>query len=119
MNPDRFRALVSGILIVGVVISATLMVVGFAGSLIVGWEGSMTGAAPGTSGLADFGSVGASLLALRPVGIAQLGLVVLIATPVVRVGASCAAFALEGDRLYAAITLAVLAILLVSLFWLR
>jgi len=44
---------------------------------------------------------------------------VLIATPVLRVAASCAAFALEGDRLYAGITLAVLAILLVSLFALR
>jgi len=44
---------------------------------------------------------------------------VLLATPVVRVAASCVAFALEGDRLYAGITLAVLAILLVSLFGLR
>ena len=119
MTPERFRALVSGILIVGVSLSATLMVIGFAGSLLVGWEGSLTGGAPGMSGLADFGAMGASLLALRPVGIAQLGLVVLIATPVLRVAASCAAFALEGDRLYAGITLAVLAILLVSLFALR
>jgi len=38
---------------------------------------------------------------------------------VLRVAASCAAFALEGDRLYAGITLAVLAILLLSLFGLR
>ena len=119
MNPERFRTLVSGILIVGVSLSATLMLVGFAASLAVGWEGSLVGAAPGTSGLADFGSMGQSLLAMRPVGIAQLGLVVLIATPVLRVAASCAAFALEGDRLYAGITLAVLAILLLSLFGLR
>jgi uncharacterized membrane protein len=119
VNPERFRTLVSGILIVGVTVSAALMLIGFGTSLIVGWEGSLTGAAPGVSGLADFGSMGASLVALRPVGIAQLGLVVLIATPVLRVAASCAAFALEGDRLYAAITLAVLAILLVSLFGLR
>jgi len=51
--------------------------------------------------------------------LAQAGLLVLIATPVVRVLASVVGFALEGDRLYAAITLAVLAILLVSLFGLR
>ena len=43
----------------------------------------------------------------------------LIATPVARVVASVGAFALERDRLYAGITLAVLAILLVSLFGLR
>jgi len=119
VNPDRFRALVSGILIVGVTLSATLMLLGFAGSLLVGWQGSLIGATPGTNALADFGAMGQSLAAMRPVGIAQLGLVVLIATPVLRVAASCAAFALEGDRLYAGITLAVLAILLVSLFALR
>jgi uncharacterized membrane protein len=67
----------------------------------------------------DFGSLAAALGALRPVGLAQLGLLVLVATPVVRVGASVAAFALEGDRLYAAITLVVLAILLTSLFVVR
>jgi uncharacterized membrane protein len=119
VNPERFRTLVSGILIVGVTLSATLMLAGFATSLLVGWEGSLTGAAPGASSLSDFGVMGASLASLRPVGIAQLGLVVLIATPVLRVAASCVAFALEGDRLYAALTLAVLAILLVSLFGLR
>lgn len=119
MTPERFRTLVSGILIVGVSISAALMVLGFAGSLLVGWEGSLTGAAAGTSGLADFSAMGASLAALRPVGIAQLGLVALLATPVMRVAASCVAFALEGDRLYAGLTLVVLAILLVSIFGLR
>jgi uncharacterized membrane protein len=111
--------LVSGIPIIGVGTSAALMVIGFAGSLLVGWEGSLIGAAPGASGLADFGSMGQSLVALRPVGFAQLGLVVPIATPVLRVATSCAAFALEGDRLYAGLTLAVLAILLASLFGLR
>ena len=119
MTPERFRTLVSGILIVGVTLAATLMVLGFAASLLVGWEGSLTGAAPGTSGLADFSAMGSSLVALRPVGIAQLGLVVLLATPVLRVAASSLAFALEGDRLYAALTLTVLGILLVSLFGLR
>jgi len=56
---------------------------------------------------------------VRPVGIAQLGLLVLIATPAERVAASVIAFLLEGDRLYAGITFAVLVILLVSLFGLR
>jgi uncharacterized membrane protein len=119
VNPERFRALVSGILIVGVGTSAALMLIGFVGSLLVGWEGSLTGAGLGVGGLSDFGRMGESLLALRPIGIAQLGLVVLVATPVLRVAASCVAFALEGDRLYTVITLAVLTILLVSLFGLR
>jgi uncharacterized membrane protein len=119
VTPERFRTLVSGILIVGVSVSAALMLLGFATSFLVGWEGSLTGAVQGTSGITDFDTMRESVLALRPVGIAQLGLLVLIATPVVRVAASVVAFVLEGDRLYAGITFAVLVILLLSLFWLH
>jgi uncharacterized membrane protein len=47
--------------------------------------------------------------------IIQLGLLILIATPVARVAFSVVAFALERDRLYVGITLVVLAVLLFSL----
>jgi uncharacterized membrane protein len=47
--------------------------------------------------------------------IIQLGLLLLIATPVTRVAFSVIAFALERDRLYVVITLIVLAVLLFSL----
>jgi uncharacterized membrane protein len=47
--------------------------------------------------------------------IIQLGLLLLIATPVARVAFSVVAFALERDRLYVVITLLVLAVLLFSL----
>lgn len=119
MTPERFRTLISGILIAGVGISATLILAGFLASFLVGWDGSLVGAPPVTVALSDFGAMPASLIALRPVGIVQLGLLVLVATPVVRVAASVVAFLLEGDRLYAGITIAVLVILLVSLFGLR
>ena len=119
MNPDRFRALVSGVLIVGVVTSAVLMTIGFAASLVVGWEGSLRGLPATTLPASDFSAVGTGLRELRPIAFAQAGLLVLIATPVVRVMASVVAFGLERDRLYTVITLAVLAILLVSLFGLR
>jgi uncharacterized membrane protein YfcA/uncharacterized membrane protein len=56
------------------------------------------------------------LLVLRPQAIITLGLLLLIATPVVRVAASIVAFALEGDRRYVVITSVVLLILLFSLF---
>jgi uncharacterized membrane protein len=46
----------------------------------------------------------------------QIGLLLLIATPVVRVGFSIAGFALERDRTYVMVTVVVLAILLVGLF---
>jgi hypothetical protein len=59
------------------------------------------------------------LATLEPAAIAQLGLVTLLATPVARVAASVVGFALEGDRLYAAITTGVLVILLISILVLR
>ena len=46
----------------------------------------------------------------------QLGLLLLIATPIARVVFSVFAFAFEGDRMYVAFTLIVLAVLLYSLF---
>jgi len=49
-------------------------------------------------------------------GIMQLGLLLLIATPIARVISSAVAFALEGDRMYLLFTLLVLTVLLYSLF---
>jgi uncharacterized membrane protein len=54
-------------------------------------------------------------LALRGRGIIQLGLLLLIATPVARVAFSIFGFAKEGDRLYVVFTLIVFSILLYSL----
>ncbi len=50
----------------------------------------------------------------RGQGIIQLGLLLLIATPIARVAFSVVGFAIERDRLYVAFTLLVLAILLYS-----
>lgn len=55
-------------------------------------------------------------LALRGRGIIQLGLVLLIATPVARVAFLIYAFVCQGDRLYAAIASIVLALLVYGLF---
>jgi uncharacterized membrane protein len=54
-------------------------------------------------------------LALDPVGIIQLGILILIATPVVRVAFSVFAFAEERDWMYVVVTLVVLGLLLFSL----
>jgi len=54
-------------------------------------------------------------LAFRGRGLIQLGLLLLIATPLARVAFSVAAFALEGDRLYVVVALIVLAVLVYSL----
>jgi uncharacterized membrane protein len=53
---------------------------------------------------------------LRGRGLIQLGLLLLIATPVARVGFSALAFLRQRDWVYVAVTLFVLAVLLFSLF---
>jgi len=53
--------------------------------------------------------------ALRGRGLIQLGLLLLIATPVGRVAFSVIAFAFEGDRLYVVVAFIVLAVLVFSL----
>jgi uncharacterized membrane protein len=54
-------------------------------------------------------------LAFRGRGIIQLGLLLLILTPIARVAFSALAFALEKDRLYVVVTLIVLVLLILSL----
>jgi uncharacterized membrane protein len=54
-------------------------------------------------------------LALQSRGIIQLGLLLLVATPVARVAFSAFAFAQQRDRIYVIVTLSVLAVLLYSL----
>ncbi|HLY13293.1 MAG TPA: DUF1634 domain-containing protein [Candidatus Limnocylindrales bacterium] len=119
MTAERFRTWVSTVLTTGVVLSAALVAIGFAGALFVGWSGSLTGGPPSSADSTDFSNVLAGLSAARPIAIAQAGLLVLLATPVIRVAVSLVAFGLERDRLYAAITAAVLALLLVSIVLVR
>jgi uncharacterized membrane protein len=54
-------------------------------------------------------------LSLRARGVIQLGLVLLIATPILRVAFTVLAFALQRDRTYVVVTLIVLSVLLYSL----
>jgi uncharacterized membrane protein len=51
-----------------------------------------------------------------PATIIQLGVLLLIATPVARVAFALVAFAIERDRLYVAVSATVLAVLLFSFF---
>jgi uncharacterized membrane protein len=119
MSAERFRLWVSTVLVVGVSLSAVLVAIGFLTGLAIGWTDSLVGAPPNTVVPTDFSGVFAGLAAGRPVAIAQLGLLVLVATPVIRVGVSLIAFVVERDRLYVAITASVLGLLLLSLFLVR
>jgi uncharacterized membrane protein len=58
--------------------------------------------------------VSSGLLAMRGQAVVVLGLLLLIATPIMRVAVSIAGFVLQRDRAFVVITSAVLAVLLVS-----
>jgi uncharacterized membrane protein len=66
-------------------------------------------------GLRSLGGILSGSLALDAAAVVQLGLVLLIATPVLRVALTLVGFAVQRDRLYVAVTAIVLAILLWSI----
>ncbi len=66
-------------------------------------------------GLNSVGGVVTGAFALHSRWIIQLGLLLLIATPIARVALSLVAFALQRDRTYMVVTTIVLALLLFSL----
>jgi uncharacterized membrane protein len=99
--------------------SAALIAGGLLGSFAVGWRGSLIGLPHVDIAIDSFGDLAEGLRAVRPQAISQLGLLVLVATPILRVATSLVAFALERDRLYVLLTTIVLAILLASAFLIR
>lgn len=105
--------LISGVLRGGVLLSAGLIAVGVITFYVSGaWRSPTAGSTyPHT-----LASVWQGVLHGEPLAIISLGLLVLLATPVLRVIVSIVAFLLEGDRLYAAITALVLLILIASFF---
>jgi uncharacterized membrane protein len=115
---DELRLVVARVLLVGVTVSAALVLAGFVASLFVGWDGSLRGAAPGGDPT-DVGAIVEGLQNLRPQAIAQLGLLTLIITPMMRVAASLILFAVERDRTYVVVSVIVLVILLAGLLVIR
>jgi uncharacterized membrane protein len=118
LDEQKLENLIAHLLRAGVV-AAALVVIGGAAFYL--------GAHPGAR--ADYRTFHAEPEELRTVhgivhaafsgqarGIMQLGLLLLIATPVVRVIFSAIAFTIEGDRMYVLFTLIVLAVLLYGLF---
>ncbi len=105
--------IVSGVLRGGVVVSAAVILLGIADFYIRRLTGQLSS---GFSQLHSLSGVWSALLQGQPLAIVALGLVILLATPVLRVAISILAFAVERDRAYVLITLLVLIILLFSIF---
>lgn len=116
-NDDRLERTIGALLRAGVVLSATLVA---AGGIIYllrhgGEPPHFQTFAGEPSDLRTITGIVAYAVAIRGRGIIQLGLLVLIATPVLRVAFSAVAFVLERDWLYVAVTSIVLAVLVFSL----
>jgi uncharacterized membrane protein len=104
---DFIERMVNRILGVGIVLTVALLAAGLVLSIVDG-RGLPVEVVP----LADLAS---RLLDLDPAAYLSLGIVVLIATPFVRVAGSIVAFARERDRRYVLITAVVLAVMCLSL----
>jgi uncharacterized membrane protein YfcA/uncharacterized membrane protein len=112
----RAELIISHVLRAGVLLSAGIILVG----TILYYVESAAANGIGSSSATYPHSLVAILPAVAqfsPLGIITLGLLVLLATPVLRVAVSIVAFALERDGLYVAITSLVLAVLLLSIFF--
>lgn len=117
----RLEQIIGNLLRAGVVIAAVVVLAG--GVLYLMQHGAahadyhQFNSVP--EGLRSVSGVLHSVLTLDSAGIIQLGLLLLILTPIARVVFSALGFAMEGDRMYVAITLLVLAVLLGSLIGAR
>jgi uncharacterized membrane protein len=108
---------VAGMLRVGVTAAALVVLAGGALLLRHPWRraADYSHFQPAGASLRTLPGIVASALHLDPRGIVQLGLLLLIATPVARVVFCVIGFARQRDRLYVAVSALVLAILVYSL----
>ena len=117
----RLEILISRILRAGVIASVTLIVVGMIATFVQHPDYLSSSAVldcavgPGATFPHEFDALLASIRQMRGEAIVTLGLLVLIATPVMRVAVSVVAFTHHRDRTYALITAVVLSLLLLSL----
>lgn len=68
------------------------------------------------NGYTTYGGILRGALALHPAEVIQLGVLLLIATPILRIAFSLIGFVMEKDKLYIGITLLVLTVMMTSIF---
>jgi uncharacterized membrane protein len=117
MNDERLEQLLGDLLRAGVMLSGVMVLAG--GILYLLRHGSAVPHFQVFSGepsdLRHLRGIVRAAVALQGRGLIQLGLVLLVATPVTRVFISLVGFAIQRDRTYVVATLIVLAVLLYGL----
>jgi len=118
---QQLERAIGALLRAGVLLSAALVLLGEVVQLVghAGQRGAFPPPLAQQAGLRLVEGVLRRALGLEGAGLIQLGLLVLVATPVARVALCVLGYATQRDGTYLAITLAVLVILCVSLFWVR
>jgi uncharacterized membrane protein len=114
---DAVQSAMGTVLRAGVITAAVLVAAGGLHLLLLRGDtpvhfGTFVGAVPW---LRDPAQIVRGAVALRPAGLIQLGLLVLVLTPVARVVFSAIAFGVQRDRLYVVLTGIVLVVLTLSL----
>jgi uncharacterized membrane protein len=116
---ERVEILIGRLLQFGVLIAALVVLIG--GAMVIAHYGATGANFAQFRGeepfLRSVGAIFEAAMTGNSRAIVQLGLVLLIATPVARVALTLGAFLVHRDRLYVAITALVLALLLYGLFW--
>lgn len=114
---DQVDQILGNLLRIGVIVATIVAVLG--GFLFLSRHGFEPASGQVFHGeppeLRSVGAIVRGALAFHPAAIVQLGLVLLIATPVARVAMSLVAFILQRDRVYIVVTTIVLALLIFSL----
>jgi uncharacterized membrane protein len=118
LNDERVEALIANLLRAGVLISALVVIGGAIPYLATHARAHVSYRTfrGEPDNLKSVQGIIQTAFSGDPLGIMQLGLLLLIATPITRVMFSAVAFAIEGDLMYVGYTLIVLAVLLYSLF---
>ncbi|WP_439443596.1 DUF1634 domain-containing protein [Listeria aquatica] len=105
----QVEAVVGGLLRIGVIVSAAIIILGLILYIATGSSGYL-----GTTYPTTLASIFSGLVKLKPFAVIMFGLFCLILTPVFRVVVSLFTFLKEKDYLYVGITGIVLVILVIS-----
>jgi uncharacterized membrane protein len=120
---EALETWISWLLRLGVVLSGTILVAGLALEM---WNGAPDMPREGVPFSISPAPLPADVSPLRPLAglvrgepaaVIELGLLILILTPVLRVVATLVLFVLQGDRIYTLVSLIVLVTLLSSFHW--
>ena len=117
LTDEKLELIIGGLLRGGVIVAAAVVLVGGIVFLVQHSQDAVSYASFHfeRNDLRSVSGIFRAAIRLQPDAIIQLGLALLIATPIARVALAAVGFALEKDYLYVVVSLIVLSILLFSI----